>query len=412
MSDDPEETVHEYHAKSMAAEVRQLFRSAYAGDSDSVGNCLFCLGDCLTKVLSRYLTLPRAEDGIWKWNATAWHIDRLQLQRCSCQTSNDLHLIGTLDCSLRYSSDAFSLPPGVDHWDQSARDSISTDRSRIRWIEPFDFQIALHPGSGEFSSCHFRLGDKRPFEEKRLPIESEIPGLREHTSLEVEHDGEWLAEVLQSASNPAESRPEELPWLPSSGLIDTGNWLESYLKVSGWYVQLEKHRQSKLGVIEWEVEGRDWLRTMDDQLVAYARQYVRMLHDQHDRAVRELSLLRLDSFLETILPILLAIQDSKWDGSPRWIDGTGLELVTLDPGCVRFQSGRTYVMLKQSRWYYQPCEFEMEFCPSTGAFKKYVLRFGDYRPLKACRESADPNNPVGGWAYQFERFALSTSTDE
>jgi hypothetical protein len=59
-------------------------------------------------------------------------------------------------------------------------------------------------------------------------------------------------------------------------------------------------------------------------------------------------------------------------------------------------------------WYYDPLDFQIEVCPETGAFKRYVLRFGDSRPLSAkVKDCETAGLPAGGWAYEFERRILN-----
>ncbi len=409
MSNDPEETVQEYHAKLMAAEVRQLFRSVSARDHAALGNSLFWLSGYLPRVVSRYLTLPKPTLGEWKWNAHSWRFDQLQLQNCKCIVPNQLHLVGTMVCSKWVLSDSESAPVEVV---LSNQQRSTQNRAKIRWIEPFEFRISLNPSTGSFASCLFRLGDNRPFERKQVDLDTEFEVLPESALVNSFEHESWLEEIQQVEPIVSELTSNDESWLPKDEAFDLDSWKQACLKVANWYVQWRRNRTTKVLQLGHSFESRLWLQTTDEMLAAHLRVFLRARLTESNLEVVEHSWFHVEGFLENVvLPTLLASQHSRWNGGDRWIDGTGLELVSIDASLLRFQSGCAFFMLKQSRWYYQPCELEIELFPVTHGFKKYVLRFGDHRPLKSCKEFADPNHPVGGWAYQFERFPNSASVD-
>jgi hypothetical protein len=411
MSDAQEETVHEYHAKLMAIWVRRIIRIARVNDFHAIGICTHWLAFYLTQVLNRYFTLPRPNDGIWNWNA-GWNIDSLQLQGCNFQGFNSLQVLGTLICSLRKKAQGFPLPPGFAQTNQDESEAIRAGHRELQWIEPLEFQISLHPSSGKFAFCRFRVGDKRSFDEKQLPYARESRVLPETSLIEFSKHEFWLEEFEQTGppdSNPVFNTDNRSSTVNSLEILE---WKRAYRKILEWSVLRQQSQAKDLPKFSETAAGRIWLETLDEMVMALFRTYLRERSSHEDQEAAKDTWSLLESFLESAFRILLGCHDSRWDGMNRWIDGFGFEFVNLDPGYARLQTGRTYVMFKQNRCYFQPCEWEIEFCLATSKFKKYVVRFGDHRPLKDCRNSADPNHPVGGWAYVIERQANSATADK
>jgi hypothetical protein len=140
----------------------------------------------------------------------------------------------------------------------------------------------------------------------------------------------------------------------------------------------------------------------DEWLAAEVRQLFRA-HRAGDAKAVEVALFYLEHFLTLTVRRLLRLQDPAWDGSERWFDGLGAEPEYLSPSRLRLRGEIAWVS-GMKNYYYDPFDFEMELCPKTGAFRGYVVRFGDRRPLPTkVNGSARSGIPVGGWAYTIER---------
>jgi hypothetical protein len=150
-----------------------------------------------------------------------------------------------------------------------------------------------------------------------------------------------------------------------------------------------------------------WFREDEDWIAALARQLFRARRAGDAEAV-EVTLTYLEDRLQKVLDRHMRVQSADWPKYPspgyRWFDGIGrVAPEYLAPHKVRIRSDISWVV-GQEAFYYEPFEFELELCPRTGAFGRYVIRFGDHRPLAAkanYRETTE--SPQGGWAYEFER---------
>jgi hypothetical protein len=139
----------------------------------------------------------------------------------------------------------------------------------------------------------------------------------------------------------------------------------------------------------------------DEWLAAEVRQLFRARRANDAKAV-EVALFYFEHYLTLTVRRLLRLRDPVWDGS-RWFDGLNAEPEYPSPGRLRLR-GEVCWVSGQEHWYYDPFDFEMELCPQTGAFRGYVVRFGDHRPLSAkVSGSAASGVPVGGWAFTIER---------
>ncbi len=147
-----------------------------------------------------------------------------------------------------------------------------------------------------------------------------------------------------------------------------------------------------------------------DWLAAEARQLFRA-HRARDTKAVEVALFYFIDYMTKILYRHLSTHDSAWDNSlrpldfpsHRWFDGLNAEPDFPAPGRLRLR-GEVYWLIGQEQGHYDPLDFEIELCPMTGAFRRYVFRFGDSRPRAAkVRVSATPGIPVGAWAYEFAR---------
>jgi hypothetical protein len=140
----------------------------------------------------------------------------------------------------------------------------------------------------------------------------------------------------------------------------------------------------------------------DEWLAAQVRQLFRA-HRAGDAKAVEVALFYFKHYLTLTLRRHLKKRDPVWDGSRRWFDGLDAEPEYSSPGWLRLR-GEVCWVRGQEHWYYDPFDFEMELCPRTGAFRGYVFRFGDHRPLAAkVRGSVASAVPVGGWVYEIER---------
>jgi hypothetical protein len=145
-------------------------------------------------------------------------------------------------------------------------------------------------------------------------------------------------------------------------------------------------------------------------LAAEARQLFRA-HRAHDTKAIEVALFYFLDYVQKVLSRHLSEHDSAWDNSlrpldfsgHRWFDGFTTEPQFTAPGCLRL-CGEVYWLIGQDQGHYDPLDFEIELCPKTGEFRRYVFRFGDSGPRAAkVRHSASPGIPLGAWAYKFER---------
>jgi hypothetical protein len=140
----------------------------------------------------------------------------------------------------------------------------------------------------------------------------------------------------------------------------------------------------------------------DEWLAAEVRQLFRADRAGDAKAI-EVALFYFQHYLTVTLRRHLRMRDPVWDGSRRWFDGLDAEPEYPSPGCLRLR-GEVCWVSGQEHSYFDPFDFEMELCPQTGAFRGYVFRFGDSRPLAAkVWGSARSGVPIGGWAYVIER---------
>jgi hypothetical protein len=158
----------------------------------------------------------------------------------------------------------------------------------------------------------------------------------------------------------------------------------------------EQHRQPS-------EEDSDPFAEDYDEIAAYARQMMRA-HRAKDPKALALEYLHFDHYLcHSLLWRHMKRQDRAWDNGGRWFDGLSADREFPSPGRLRLRGEIAWVV-GQERWYYDPLEFELDLCPATGAFRKYMIRFGDHRPLaEKTHGSAESGVPVGPWAYVFER---------
>jgi hypothetical protein len=119
----------------------------------------------------------------------------------------------------------------------------------------------------------------------------------------------------------------------------------------------------------------------------------------------------LENYLIKVLQRHLKYRDPEWrvqygdpqsHGQHRWIDNLDVAQAFPSPGRLTLR-GQVWWVVGQSEWYSDPCEFELQLCPLTGAFQGYVYRFGDHRPLAAKKGPInDETFPpvVGGWQHE------------
>lgn len=148
----------------------------------------------------------------------------------------------------------------------------------------------------------------------------------------------------------------------------------------------------------------------DEWLAAEVRQLFRA-HRAHDVKAVEVAVFYFKGYLTKILQRHLSKRDPAWDNSSwlgdnssyRWFDGLSGEPEFPAPGRLRLR-GEVWWVIGQQHWYNDMLDFEIELCPKTGAFRRYVIRFGDHRPLEGKSPASTLSAvPVGGWAYVFER---------
>lgn len=144
-------------------------------------------------------------------------------------------------------------------------------------------------------------------------------------------------------------------------------------------------------------------------LAAVVRQLFRANRARDHKAI-EVALVCLFDSVSKVLRRHLSKHDSAWDSSlqplnfesHRWFDGISADPAYPAPSCLRLRG--TICWVGQEQWHYDPLDFQMELCPNTGSFRRYVFRFGDSRPLSAKVKGCEtPGVPVGAWAYEFEK---------
>jgi hypothetical protein len=145
-------------------------------------------------------------------------------------------------------------------------------------------------------------------------------------------------------------------------------------------------------------------------LAAEVRQLFRA-NRARDAKATEVTLVYFFDYVSKVLSRHLSKHDRVWDSSfrpldfasHRWFDGISAEPEYPAPGCLRLRGTICWV-LGQQQWHYDPLDFQMELCPKTGVFRRYIYRFGDSRPLAAKVKGCEtPGVPVGGWVYEFEK---------
>jgi hypothetical protein len=126
-------------------------------------------------------------------------------------------------------------------------------------------------------------------------------------------------------------------------------------------------------------------------------------HRANDPKALELECLHFDHYLcHSLLWRHMKRQDRAWDNGGRWFDGLSADPEFPSPGRLRLRGEIAWVV-GQEKWYYEPFDFELELSPATGAFRSYIIRFGDHRPLtEKTHGSAESGVPVGPWAFVFE----------
>jgi len=139
-------------------------------------------------------------------------------------------------------------------------------------------------------------------------------------------------------------------------------------------------------------------------LAALVRQFFRAERDRDAIAI-EAARIHLDDYVRKVLRRHLSWSDPAWDSaSQRWFDGFGAQPETPAPGRLRMCDDVFWY--GKERGHFDPFEFEIELCEKTGAFQRYVFRFGDSRPLSTKYDDrTSPGVPVGGWAYEFQKHS-------
>lgn len=159
--------------------------------------------------------------------------------------------------------------------------------------------------------------------------------------------------------------------------------------------------------IQLEAE-EDPFAESDEWLAAEVRQLFRA-HRAGDAKAVVVASFYFKHYLMLTLKRHLKKLDPVWDG--RWFDGLDAEPEYSSPGRLRLRGEACWVS-GQEHWYHDPCDFEIALCPRTGAFRRYLFRFGDHRPLSAkVRGSALPVVPVGGWVYEIARRPTESERD-
>jgi hypothetical protein len=157
-------------------------------------------------------------------------------------------------------------------------------------------------------------------------------------------------------------------------------------------------------------EDDDQFADSEEWIAAQARQLFRARRDGDAKAI-EVGMFHFEHYLTLTLRRHLRRGDPPWEDKARWIDGLSrVRAEYPSAGRLRIQADATWV-IGQEHWYDDPFEFELELCRRTGAFRRYVFRFGDRRPLAAKgmgREVVIP--PRDGWEFEFERKRADQAT--
>ena len=145
-------------------------------------------------------------------------------------------------------------------------------------------------------------------------------------------------------------------------------------------------------------------------IAALARQVFRA-RDAGDSVAVEVTFFYMEDYLIKVLQRHLRYRDPLWDGrlhngSPyRWLDNMNVDAAFPSPGRLELR-GRIAWAIGQGH-HYDPFAFDLQLCPETGAFRGYVFRFGDHRPLSQKNELNDlPLSPVGEWQHVIHRGSL------
>ena len=148
----------------------------------------------------------------------------------------------------------------------------------------------------------------------------------------------------------------------------------------------------------------------DDEWIAALVRQVFRARQAEDSSALEVTFCYLEDYLTKVLKRHLRYRDPQWEGHTRWFDGLYVTPAYPSPG--RFElHGRVAWVIGQEAWHYDPFEFELELESRTGAFRGYVYRFGDHRPLSAKKtrnEEESYLSPVGGWQYEIHRGSSGT----
>jgi len=151
-------------------------------------------------------------------------------------------------------------------------------------------------------------------------------------------------------------------------------------------------------------------------LAAEVRQLFRA-NQARDAKATEVALFYFFDTVSKVLNRHLSKHDRAWDNSlrpldgasHRWFDGISAEPEYPAQGCLRLRGTICWV-IGQERWLHDPLDFQIEVCPKTGVFKRYVFRFGDSRPLSTKIKGCEtPGDPVGGWVYEFEKRSAAAA---
>lgn len=154
-------------------------------------------------------------------------------------------------------------------------------------------------------------------------------------------------------------------------------------------------------------------------LAAETRQFFRA-HRARDTKAVEVALSYFIDYMTKVLHRHLSKCDPAWDSSirpldfssHRWFDGLSADPEITETGRLRLR-GEICWMIGQEQRHFDPLDFEIELCPMTGAFRKYLFRFGDSRPRAAkVRGSASQGIPMGAWAYEFEKQSSEHTAKE
>ncbi|MBM3996704.1 MAG: hypothetical protein FJ303_21500 [Planctomycetes bacterium] len=162
------------------------------------------------------------------------------------------------------------------------------------------------------------------------------------------------------------------------------------------------------------IDGPDPFAETDEWIAAMVRQLFRA-HRANDLKAVEATLLYLNHNLTLALKRDLVRVDSAWGQTPeqvlksgvldlsrrRWFDGLWTTPEYLAPGHLRLVGDACWV--QEDSNYYDPFEFEIELSAATGAFRWYVMRFGDRRSLKEKVPDSVIVPPKDGWVYKFTR---------